>query len=1225
MLNFLSVLTTQEIAELKTCVPKLAEAIQNTANKKIRWNEKLRAEEFARMVQDPHSRAVFMALTDQVFRLSKDSAILQKFTHILNQHGIPSFFGSFDRVMLNGLKFFGPLVPSFLSSPIVWSILTVMRHKTRNVILPGEQEKLKGYFKICKKENLKVNINHLGDMVLGENEAKKHLEYYLKGLHNPSVSCISVKISTLYSQADNIATEHTVSAVVERLTKLLFVAKKEEQKSGVPKLVYLDMEEYKDLTLTVEVFKRFLNNPDLNRFSLGIALQAYIPDSFSYQQELTSLAKLRWSKGGAPIRIRIVKGANLEMEKCIASLNGWEQAPYATKIETDANFKRMVAYAFQHENLKAVKIGIGSHNIFEIGFSKALQSIRKLDPADFDFEMLEGIANHTRRSVQKFIGPVLTYSPVTNKEEFLNAIAYLVRRLMENTDKENFLSHSFNLNIGTEAWKEEKEKFLCALDHVPHLEPPLPRHKQDRTVNQCFLSKKTNSIEKFLPDSPTNFSLPVNQAWLKKELFNDNYRKESAPELIPLKIAGKNVKEKRHLLLCQDLSHKDRVIAQFPAANSEDIISAIRFSYESKITQWDKDENFRRKVLEIVAMKIQKNRTSLITCAMRNVAKGVADLDAEVSEAIDFVRYYPSALKYFRDHYPEISFKKKGIVLVISPWNFPMAIPTGGLVAALTTGNRVIIKPSPYSLLSTWKIVKLFWESGVPASSLQLVPCEDKDARLLTQNPMINHVIFTGSANTADKILTDRPNLDFSGETSGKNFFIITDTADKELAIKHLIESAFGYNGQKCSAASIAILTKEVFSDPKFKRQLKDSVESLPVGGLQFHPENKITPLITSPKKELLRALTELEPEEQWLVKSEKYKLINLWSPGVKWNVQPGSFTHLNEFFGPVLGIMKANNLQHACRLANQTEYGLTAGLHSLDEGEINYFLETIQAGNLYVNNKTTGAVVGRQPFGGIKNSRRGTGGKAGGVNYILQFMKFEQKEGSAQIMDRFNLPSSPIDSLITLWQKVDWANESSFPGFADEIQRTLQGIKSCHYQNLNYFSKEQSSSRSQLVIGQKNTSRYRKVGKYTIRVCPEDPVSDILLRLLAGLIAGNKVSISIPEQMRENKTVCFLKSHFLQPVKNKFSLEFENDEELRTKILENKINRLAYTHPKKIPDNIYKAVAQVNVPIFRYKPLVEGRFLMLEQFNEQCVTYTYHRYGNLDLKQFEKQTHQNG
>ena len=1220
MLNLLSTLTTQEIEKLKTCVPKLAEGIQNTANQKIRWDERLRAEEYAGMVQDPHSRVVFMVLADQVFRLSKDSAILKKFTHILNTHGIPSFFGSFDQLMLKALKIFGPLVPSFLSPPIVWSILAIMRHKTKNVILPGEEEQLKSYFKTCKKENLKVNINHLGDMVLGENEATKHLEYYLRLLHNPSVSCISVKISTLYSQADNVATEHTVSTVLERLTKLLCAAKKEEQISGVPKLVYLDMEEYKGLMLTVDVFKRFLANPDLNHFSLGVALQAYIPDSFSYQQEITSLAKLRLSKGGAPIRIRIVKGANMEMEKCIASLNGWEQAPYATKIETDANFKRMVSYAFQHENLKAVKIGIGSHNIFEIGFSKALQSIRKLDPADFDFEMLEGIANHTRRSVQKLLGPVLTYSPVTNKEEFLNAIAYLVRRLMENTDKKNFLSHSFNLNVEDDAWNEESEKFLCSLDHVPNLPPPFPRHIQDRTVNQCFLSEKINSIENFTPDSPTNFSLPANQVWLKNELFNDNYRKENVPELIPLKISGKNVIEKRHLLLCHDLSHEDRVIAKFPAANSEDITSAIRFSYESELTKWDKDENFRRKILETVAMEIQKNRASLITCAMRNVAKGVADLDAEVSEAIDFARYYPSALKYFHDHYPNIRFKKKGIVLVISPWNFPIAIPTGGVVAALATGNRVIIKPSPYSLLSTWEVIKLFWKAGVPASSLQFVPCEDKDARLLTQNSMIDQAIFTGSARTADKILADRPNLEFYGETSGKNIFIITDTADKELAVKHLIESSFGYNGQKCSAASIAILTKEVFSDPKFKRQLKDAVESLPVGGLQSQPESKITPLITSPKKELLRALTELESEENWLVKPEKYKLNNLWSPGVKWNVQPGSFTHLNEFFGPVLGVMKANDLKHACQLANQSEYGLTAGLESLDDGEINYFLEIVQAGNLYINNKTTGAIVGRQPFGGVKNSRRGTGGKAGGINYILQLMNLEEKESSSQANDSLSLPSSPLGQLIASWLKIDWAIEKSFSEFAGEIQRILQGVKSCYYQYMNYFSKEHSSSKSQKVMGQKNIFRYRKVGEYTIRVCPEDPLSDILLRLFAGLIAGNKMSINIrPGHTVKNKTICFLKSHFLQPIKSNVSLKFDNDEKLRSNILKNQIKRLAYIHPQKIPDKVYKAAIQVNLPIICTKPLVEGRFLMLEQFNEQCITYTYHRYGNHGLKQFEK------
>ncbi|MGK0180348.1 MAG: RHH-type proline utilization regulon transcriptional repressor/proline dehydrogenase, partial [Nitrospinales bacterium] len=1133
-----STLTTQEIDKLKTSVPELAEEIQNEANKEIRWNEKIRAEEFARIVHDPHGRAVFMAITDQVFRLSKDSAILKKFIQIISQHGVPSFFGSLDQLALGTLKYLGPLIPKFLSPPVVWSILKVMRHKTEDVILSSEQEKLNRYFDNCKKENIKININHLGDMVLGRNEEKKQLNYYLKELQNPNVSCISVKISTLYSQVDNTAPDHTVSQVLERLNKLIHVAKNEEQKTGIYKLVYLDMEEYKDLSLTVDVFKQFLQTSNLKHFPLGIALQAYIPDSFAYQQELTNLAKHRLSQGGAPIRIRIVKGANMEIEKHIASRNGWEQAPYSEKRDTDANFKRMVAYAFQPENLKAVKIGIGSHNIFEIAFSKTLHSMRGLDPLDFDFEMLEGIANHTRRSVQKLLGSVLTYSPVTSKEEFLNAIAYLVRRLMENTDKENFLSHSFNLKVGSEAWNEEEKKFLNALSHVSNQEPPCPRHKQDRTNIQYLVPEKTTGIDVFIPDSPTNFSLPANQKWLKEEILKEISHESITPELITVKFPETRIKVKRRLFLCQDPSYKDRVIAQFPIANPEDLINTIQLGSESEIVQWDRDEDFRLNILEKVAVEIQKNRASLIISAMRNVAKGVVESDAEVCEAIDFVRYYSSALKSFRDQYPHIIFNKKGVVSVISPWNFPIAIPAGGIAAALATGNRVIVKPSPYSLLATWKVVELFWKAGVPTSSLQFVPCEDKDARLLTENPKIDHVIFTGSANTADKILTARPSLDFSGETSGKNTFIITDTADKELAIKHLVDSTFGYNGQKCSATSIVILTKEVFSNPKFKSQLKDAVESIHVGRVEPTNENKITPLITTPKSELLKALTELEPQEEWLVKPEKHKLENLWGPGVKWNVQSGSFTHLNEFFGPVLGVMRADDLADACRLANQTEYGLTAGLHSLDEEEINYFLETIQAGNLYVNSATTGAIVGRQPFGGLKNSRRGAGGKAGGPNYILQLMKLEEKEDCVDSRYLLDSPSSTINSLINLWEKIDWYKESHFSELKNEIQRALQGAKSCCYQYSKYFSKEHSQSKAQQVIGQENIFRYRKVGRYLIRVCPEDLISDILLRLCAGLIAGNEVSISIPDKMREDKSTHFLKSHFLQPIQNKFSLD---------------------------------------------------------------------------------------
>jgi len=1207
MLDFSNTLSSNEILELQTLAPRIAENIQNLANRKITREEKKQAEEFSRMVKDPYSRAVFMILTDQVFRLTRDASILEKFVQILRQHGIPTFFNKWDQFQLQILQRVGPFIPDFLSSPIVWVILKVMRFKTRKLILNGEPKSFHRYLLRCKNEKLKININHLGDMVLGEEEAKYHLNTYISGLRDPNISSVSVKISTLYSQVDPVAHDHTVLTVTQRLTELLQTLLEEMKETGLQKWVCLDMEEYKDLPLTIDVFKRILKNPSLRQVPLGIALQAYIPDSFSYQQKITHLAKVRVKKGGVPVRIRIVKGANMEMEKYIASLNNWAQAPYSTKQETDSNYKRMVSYAFNEQNLQAVKIGIGTHNIFEIAFSKALQSIRNLAPENFEYEMLEGVANHTRRSVQKLLGPVLIYSPVAGEEEFLNAIAYLVRRLMENTDEENFLSRSFNLVVGSKEWNEEKKKFLAALNHVPFLDFPAPRHKQNRNFKPPSKHLPTTTIDNFIPDSPTHFSLPENQVWLRRNILNRRHHQEL---FVPLKIGNKIIEYERKLLPCPNLSEPTQIIARFQAANSDDIKSFLRFIKESKTNSWDIDERYRNKVFEKLAVELENNRASLISCAMKTVAKGIHDLDAEISEAIDFVKYYPASVNYFSDRYPNVELKKKGTVLVISPWNFPIAIPTGGIIAALATGNRVILKPSPNSLLAAWNLVNLFWKAGVPFSALQFIPCEDKEAPLLTQSPLVDHVIFTGSAKTADNILTKRPSLGFSGETSGKNAFIITDSADKELAIKQLVESAFGYNGQKCSAASTAILTREVFEDAKFKRQLKDAVESLPLGKIFLQPQNRITPLISKPKKELLRALTQLEPQEEWLVKPKKHNLDNLWSPAVKWNVQPGSFTHLTEFFGPVLGVLKAKDLKHACFLANQTEYGLTAGLQSLDDTEIKYFIETVQAGNLYINNKITGAIVGRQPFGGIKNSRRGPGGKAGGINYVLQFFNIRDKSDPIE----YSSSCTALDPIIKLWEEL-----VEPAGLSSEIKRTLKGVKSCSQHYSNYFSKEQYLPKSQEVLGQKNIFRYRKVGNFTIRVHEKDALSDTLLRLMAGVIAGNNVSISFPESMRKHKVVEFFDSRFLQPLRNSFTQNFETDDDLQQKIQKNQLARLAYTSEGNLPDTILKTAVEFNLPVFRVKPSLEGRFLMLEQFDEQSISYTFQRYGNLGMKPFEK------
>lgn len=1212
MLDSLSPFNLNEQTQIERETIELATQLQNEANDRLKWTEKGRQKELARMARAPISRAIFMQLTDQVFRLSKNQAIFRKFIQILNENGVPRFFGGVDKVGLGALKRLGSYIPHMFSPVAVWFIKTVMKYKTKKIILPGEAIPLERHLNWRKKQGLRVNMNHLGDMVLGEREAKKHLEDYKEDLRKSLVECISVKISTLFSQINPVAHDYTVQKVSERLKEILRVALEEQIKTGKEKLVYLDLEGYQDLTLTIDVFESIMSDSEFNKSMIGIALQAYLPDSYHYQQELTELAKQRVENGGEPIRIRIVKGANMEMEQCIASLNNWVQAPYSNKIETDANYKRMISYAFKKENVEAVKVGVASHNIFEISFAKTLQNYRGIEADDFEFEMLEGMADHVRRSVQSLMGSVLLYAPIAKEEEFLNAIAYLVRRLVENTDEDNFLSHSFDLKVGSDNWKSEEKKFISSLDFLKKLGPSEPRFKQNRCIETPIPYSSDALLDDFKPDSLTNFSLPANQSWLKEKIANRLQEiPGSRPEKVPIVIQGKEIWRDREEEACLDPSRPGIVLAYYQLANVGDIKSAIEFSKEFTRTRWDTDQKYRDQVFSQVAVELKKARADLISYGLMNVGKGVVDLDAEVSEAIDFTDYYPRTLRWFREKFSHLEFKPKGTVVVISPWNFPVAIPIGGVIAALAAGNRVILKPSPLSILATYKAVACLWRAGVPKEILQFIPCSDKDAHLLTENKKVDFVVFTGSTATADKILKNRPDCDLAAETGGKNVTIVTDSADKELAIKQVVESAFGYNGQKCSATSLLILVKEVYEDPKFRSQLVDATKSLPVGSINQSFHNYIGPLITNPNEKLERAFIRLDPGEEWLVEPVKYELNNLWSPGIKINIQPGSFTHKTEFFGPVLGVMKAENLQEACKFANETGYGLTAGLQSLDEKEIEYFLENVEAGNLYVNNKTTGAIVGRQPFGGLKDSRRGTGGKAGGINYILQFMNIIENE--YDVPNPYPVHRSPIGKIISSVQAFNWKEVEHAE--IDEIYRALGGAKNYSDRFITIFSIETPSLKSDEVRGQFNTFRYRKVEEFTIRICLDDRLSDVLLRIFAGVIAGNRITISIPLEMKSNGITLFLQSAYCNDLRENFQIKFENDLELANSIGEKKIVRLAYNGKEKVPGEIYSAAVESGLTILTAPPLTEGRIALLEQFNEQSICHTYHRYGNLGLR----------
>jgi RHH-type proline utilization regulon transcriptional repressor/proline dehydrogenase/delta 1-pyrroline-5-carboxylate dehydrogenase len=368
-----------------------------------------------------------------------------------------------------------------------------------------------------------------------------------------------------------------------------------------------------------------------------------------------------------------------------------------------------------------------------------------------------------------------------------------------------------------------------------------------------------------------------------------------------------------------------------------------------------------------------------------------------VSEAVDLARYYagPGIAPLADLVAAGAHVVGRGVAVVVSPWNFPYAIPAGGVLAALAAGDAVVLKPAPEARRCGWFLARRLWAAGVPPDLVQYLACEDGPVgRHLVTHPDVATVVLTGAYETAAMFLAWDPAMHLLAETSGKNALVVTGGADVDLAVKDLVRSAFGHAGQKCSAASLAILTADVYDDGTFLRRLAEAVRSIRVGEAT-DPDTTMGPLIAPARGALARALTTLDAGESWLVEPRRLDDEGRrWSPGVRLGVRPGSWFHRTECFGPVLGVMRARDLDEALAWQNGTGFGLTGGLHALDPEEIRRWLAGVEVGNAYVNRHTTGAVVQRQPFGGWKRSSVGGSAKAGGPGYVLQLARVTPPAG---------------------------------------------------------------------------------------------------------------------------------------------------------------------------------------------------------------------------------------
>jgi len=1156
-----------------------AQTFLGKAEKQLSTAEIKEQKMFASLVTNPKNKVILTKLLDESSQIRDTKTLSERMKVIFTEYGVPSFMGKTYEYLGILFREFGYLF-DFIAVPIFKDVL---RKETGKIIIKEERPALTKHLSNRWKDNIGQNVNLLGEVVLGDGEANKRYEHYLESLTEPDINYISVKLSGIYAQLHPLSYEKSKEDLCALMTNIYLQAIKnpytDHNGKKSPKFVNLDMEEYKDTELTLDVFTTVMALPEFKNYTAGIVVQAYLPDAIFFYETLLEFAKKRVANGGAPIKVRLVKGANLQMETIQSSVKGWVNPILPSKVDVDANYMRILDIALQPENAKVIHMGIASHNFFTIGYAFLLGKANGVENY-ITFEMLEGMANHLPRAMKELGKQVILYTPVVKKEHFLNAVSYLVRRLDENTGEDNFLTYSFNLSLHSKEWDFLSNQFLEAYAKKDEVKPTV-----FRTQNRTKKPEHVTDINVFKNEPDTDLDLTENRNWALEALKKWETEVRDSNFVIPVQIGDKEVitdaKKKYY-----DRSSNDEVCFCELNMSSQEQVEEILAIAEKDSSAWRKTSlNDRNKILHKTADIISERRGDLIACMSAITGKTFMEGDVEVSEGTDFCRFYPISMKVFEE-LNSVTYAPKGIILVIPPWNFPFAIPVGGVAAGLAGGNTVLLKPATVAFPIAWLFAQCFWDAGVPKDALQVIcPAERSSLNWLSAHPSIKHIILTGGTDTAFKLLKNSPKTPLSAETGGKNAIIVTASADQDHAILNIVSSAFSNAGQKCSACSLLLLDKRTYDDPVFHSKLKDAVTSMHTGSV-WNPDNIIGPMISNDNDKLLHAIEHLEEGESWLVPpvflDEKNYILK---PCVKWGVKPGSYTFRTELFAPLLSVVCIDNLEEGLKYANSTEYGLTSGLQSLDEREIALWKDKIEAGNLYINRGITGAIVRRQPFGGMKRSAFGAGIKAGGPNYVSCFVKFTEKE----------IPQMPIKALSP---------------FKEELKEILpvSEINRLQFAYINYeqawkheFSVERDVSN---IVGELNTFRYLPLKLVAFYIQDTDNPADVFLSLYAAGKARTKVLLAVSPT---NPYIEIFKTIAHKYPELQLAI-YNNDDFIEDMV---KFERIR-SFTADIPDSLYKKAAELGLYIVTDKPVVEGRIEILHYLKEQSIAYEYHRYGSI-------------
>jgi RHH-type proline utilization regulon transcriptional repressor/proline dehydrogenase/delta 1-pyrroline-5-carboxylate dehydrogenase len=849
------------------------------------------------------------------------------------------------------------------------------------------------------------SLDLLGEKVLSEREADEYAGEYIRLIRSLSKSALnwppeplidfgpagrplplvnlSIKLSSLYSQFDPLRRRRSADAVLGRLRPILLAAR-DAPGSGV--FIHVDMEHREVRGLTLELFERVAVENDFAGWrNIGIVVQAYLRDSADDLGRVIRLARRR----GTPLTVRLVKGAYWDYETAIAAQRGWPVPVFHHKHETDANYERLTEMLLAWADV--IDPAFASHNVRSLAHALAIDELSDLSPGHAEFQMLYGMGEAIQAALVECGQRVRVYAPFG---QLIPGMAYLIRRLLENTSNESFLRQSYVERADEERLLEDPKR-----DGETGGRGDGEREEEGaRARGREGAREEAAKTQAFWNCSDTDFSLEDSRVDMRQAI--ERARAGLPRQYRPI-VAGRECQGDREFER-ENPAEPSQAVARVWLAGQAEAEEAVAAADAAQPGWAGTPARDRAAILNRLGDLLAERRYDLAAVEVLETAKPWREADADISEAIDYCRYYASEAVELdeqvrrRDVPGERNvyrYLPRGVGLIVSPWNFPLAILTGMSTAAVAVGNAVILKPSENAMAVAGELARMAGQAGFPPGVFNYLPCPGSTVGdQLVRHAGIDFIAFTGSRQVGLHIYaTAAANPGRRGpkhvvcEMGGKNAIIIDADADLDDAVRGVVESAFGYSGQKCSACSRAIVVADAYG--RFLDRLVAAAGSVAIGP-PADGENFMGPVISQAALAKIRDYIAVGKQEARCVLETDVSGLGQGyyvGPTIFAEVPPAARIAREEIFGPVLAVMRANDFDDAIRLANNVDFALTGGVYSRSPANLQRARKRFHVGNLYLNRKITGALVDRQPFGGFKFSGLGT--KAGGPDYVKEFV----------------------------------------------------------------------------------------------------------------------------------------------------------------------------------------------------------------------------------------------